>query len=588
MAKRWRIQPHDVSRIAFLERSAGVSAVVAQLLLGRGLDDLEQIRIFLDPKLTGLRDPELLPGVPLAAEKITAAIAAGKQIIVYGDYDADGITATALLWQCLKLLGGKVGYYMPNRLDEGYGLNDEALRTLAAGGAQLVITVDCGIASLNEARTAKALGLELIVTDHHEMSAELPEASAIVHPRLPGHDYPFDGLCGAGVAFKLAWALCQRASQSKKVSDRMREFLLQAVGLAAIGTVTDMVPLLDENRILVRHGLASLAKTPGLGLAQLLKLTKLSDKPMLACEDIGFSLGPRLNAAGRLGQAQLGFELLTTVNPGRAQALAEYLHELNGSRDSLERSIYLAAKKQAEEQFDPAGDAALVLADRGWHAGVIGIVAGRLAEKYHRPVVLISFDPLGAKPGFGSARSVPGFDLHRALQVCTEHLLSHGGHRAAAGLKIDEANLPAFRQAFCEFAESQISSSERTAELRIDAEASLSMLTLQAVEQIERMAPFGQGNLRPLLCTSGITLTEPPKKIGGGGRHLSLKLSQHNVRMRGVAFGGGDWADELALVRGPLSMAFRPVINTFNGRRNVELHVVDWRAEAVAQAAGRS
>ncbi len=258
--------------------------------------------------------------------------------------------------------------------------------------------------------------------------------------------------------------------------------------------------------------------------------------------------------------------------------MAEYLHELNNSRDSLERSIYLAANKQLQEQFDAENDAALVLAGRGWHPGVIGIVAGRLAEKHHRPVVLIAQDDLGVKPGIGSVRGVPGFQVHQALAACTEWLVSHGGHAAAGGLKIEDAHVDHFRDGFCEFATQQIQEEQRVAELWIDGETALASLTLATVQQIERLAPFGHGNSRPLLCASGLRLVEPPKRIGGTGRHLSLKLEQHGARIRGVAFGGGEWFDDLSGNTGLLNVAFRPVINNFNGRRSVELHITDWRA----------
>ena len=585
MAKRWRIRPHDSARIAALEREANVSPVVAQLLIARNICDARQAAEFLNPKLNGLRDPEQLPGVSAAADRLMQAIRAERPIVVYGDYDADGITGTALLVECLMLLGAKVSYYIPHRIDEGYGLNDEALGTLASRGAAVVVTVDCGIASLKQAETARELGLELIVTDHHEFADRLPAAAAIVHPRLPGTAYPFAGLSGAGVAFKLAWAVCQRANESKKVSPRMRDFLVKAVGLAAIGTVADVVPLLDENRILVRHGLASLTQDVGLGMRRLIKLTGLDGKSCLECEDIGFTLAPRLNAAGRLGQAQLAVELLTTTSTERAAALAEYLHELNSSRESLERSVYLAAAKLAQEQFDPENDAALVLAGRDWHPGVIGIVAGRLAEKYHRPVVMIALDGLGVKPGIGSVRGVAGFHVHQALGGCSEHLMSHGGHAAAGGLRIEEPRIDAFREDFCQFAAGVIRDEDRVAELWIDSETPLSSLTMHTVEQIEQLAPFGQGNHRPLLSAAGLTLAEPPKRIGGGGRHLSLRLAQHGVKLRGVAFGGGDWAVELGAAEGPLSLAFRPVINSFQGRRTVELHVVDWRCDEPAGTA---
>lgn len=586
MAKHWRIYPHSSERIAALERAAGVSAVVARLLICRGLDDPARAREFLDPKLAQLRDPGDLPGVPAAVERIARAIAARERIVVYGDYDVDGMTATSLLVQCLRLLGADAGYYVPHRLDEGYGLNHEALRTLAAQGAKLVITVDCGIASAAEAATARAIGLDLIITDHHEFGPVLPDAAAIVHPRLPGSAYPFAGLSGAGVAFKLAWALCQQASGAKKVGEPMRNFLLSAVGLAALGTVADMVPLIDENRVLVQHGLASLKERPGLGLAALMRLAELQQKPRLATDDLGFVLAPRLNAAGRLGQAQLAVELLITTAPERATALAEYLNELNNSRQSLERSIYLAALKQAQQHFDAENDAALVLAERGWHPGVIGIVAGRLVDKFHRPVILVALDELGVKPGVGSARGVPGFNLHEALAACTHHLLSHGGHAAAAGLKIEDGKLDDFRADFCQCVAEAIALEQRVAELAIDAEVSFAELTLSVLNQIERLAPFGQHNPRPLLCTSGVTLVGPPRRIGGGERHLSLKLAQGGVALRAVAFGGGEWADELAAAPGPLSVAFHPIINEFRGRRSVELQLADWRAAAAVAAAG--
>jgi single-stranded-DNA-specific exonuclease len=577
MGKRWRIRPHEPDRVAYLERAAGIPPVVAHLLLSRGVGDPLAARQFLQAKLSDLRDPGELPGLNQAADLLHRAVAEKRRIVVYGDYDADGMTATAILYSCLGLLGADVGYHLPNRLEDGYGLNDEALRTLARRGAKTVVTVDCGIASVREAETARELGLELIVTDHHEFADRLPDAAAIVHPRLPGHAYPFSGLCGAGVALKLAWAICQRASGAQRVAPAMREFLVTAVGLAAIGTVADVVPLIDENRLIVRHGLHSLRAQPTPGLAALIKLTGLDRNPSLSSEDIAFMLGPRLNAAGRLGQAQLGVELLTTQSAERAQSLAEYINQLNSSRDSLDRSIYQAARKQIKEGLDPESEPALVLAGRGWHAGVIGIVAGRLAERYHRPVVMISLDELGVKPGVGSARSVPGFNLFEALNACSRHLAGFGGHAAAAGLQIEEMNLDGFRAEFCEYAATEIPAEDRVAKLHIDVEAPLAQLTLKTVEQIEQLAPFGEGNHRPVLCSSGVELSDAPRRIGQGERHLSLKLKQHQTTLRALAFGKAEWADELAGAGGPLDVAFRPVINHYNGRRSVELHLVDWR-----------
>lgn len=579
MAKRWRIATHDAEEVATLERAAGIPSVVARLLLSRGISDPHVARQFIDPKLNGLREPAELPGATQAAEIIYAAITSRQRITIYGDYDADGMTATAILYRCLKLLNADVDYYVPHRIEEGYSLNSEALEKLAAQGTQLVITVDCGVASISESHRAYELGLKLVITDHHQLADQLPRAEAIVHPGLLHAPYPFAGLCGAAVAFKLAWAICQQVSDGQKVSDRLKNFLLQAVGLAAIGTVADVVPLVDENRILVRYGLGCLTSQPIVGLAALLRSTKLNEKARLECDDLGYTIGPRLNAAGRLGQADLAIELLTTESGERADTIAQYMEEMNLQRQSMERSMARAAAKQAREWGDPASAPALVLADHEWHAGVIGIVAGRLAEKYNCPVVMIANDPLGVKPGIGSARSVPGFNLHEALAECGHLLESHGGHAAAAGLRIAPQNIKAFRETFCHVAAEKLCDAERCLELWVDAEASLQMLTRQIVEQIENLAPFGHGNNRPLLCASDVRLAGELKRMGSTGKHLSMMFDQYGVKMRAVAFGGGDWEDELAQIDGPLSIAFRPVINHFRGRTSVEIHLTDWRVD---------
>ncbi len=576
MPKRWRIANCDPLDVAALERAAGIPAVVAQLLMSRGISDPDVARQFLDPKLSGLREPAELPGAEEAAKIIYAAVQVKKRITIYGDYDADGMTSTAILLRCLRLLGAIVDFYVPHRIEEGYSLNADALRKIAEQGTELIVTVDCGVASVEEAQVAKDLGLTLVVTDHHQTGDTLPEAAAIVHPGLPGTEYPFAGLCGAAVAFKLAWALCQCASDGKKVTDRLRTFLLQAIGLAAIGTVCDVVPLIDENRILVRYGLNSLKAEPSVGIAALLRKTQLHEKSFLECEDIGFVIGPRLNAAGRLGQADIAIELLTTDSVERADTIAQYMDELNSQRQSQDRSIMLAASKQVKAMGDLSDSPALVLTDHTWHPGVIGIVAGRLAEKHHRPVVLIAGDPLGVKPGIGSARSVPGFNLHEALADCGHLLESHGGHAAAAGLRIQAKHVDEFRAAFCQVAREKIAEDGRLAELQIDAEATLQMLTRQTVEQIDRLAPFGQGNSRPVLCASEVRLAGKPKRMGATGHHLSMTFDQHGVKMRAVAFGGGDWEEELAGIDGTFSIAFRPVINRYRGRVSVEIHLDDW------------
>jgi single-stranded-DNA-specific exonuclease len=436
-------------------------------------------------------------------------------------------------------------------------------------------------ASVAEAARARDLGLELVVTDHHAFAAELPAADVLVHPRLPGTAYPCGDLCGAGVAFKLAWAIATRASGARQVTPRLREMLLRGMGLAALGTVADVVPLLDENRIFVKHGLECLRQRGGPGIARLLALAKLDEKSRLDSEDVAFRLAPRLNAAGRLGQAACGIELLTTPDAARAEALADYVHELNGRRETEERSILLAATKQARERFSPEDDAALVLADSGWHAGVVGIVAGRLAEKWHRPVVMISRDDHQGRPAIGSVRSVPGFDVHAAVMACRGHLLTCGGHAAAAGLRVEDGRIDDFRRAFVAAVAERMPAGLRRPQITLDGETTLAGLTLDTVAQLERLAPFGQGNRRPVLCASGVRLTEPPRAMGGGGRHIAMNLVQHGARVRGVAFGGAEWLPHLPPPGTPFHVAFKPKINEFRGRRTAEMEIIDWRPDGI-------
>ena len=586
MSKIWRIHQHDSGLVSDLSRSARIKPFLAQLLLARGITKPDQVEPFLNPKLTMLRDPNELPGCTEAAKKILAAVKAGKRILIYGDYDADGVTSTAILWRCLKLLDANVGYHIPHRTEEGYGVNDEVLRRLldksSPQPAELIVTVDCGITSIKEAETVREFGAEMIVTDHHTPGETLPDVAAIVHPRRPGDFYPFGELSGAGVAFKLAWAICEQASGAKRVSTDMRNFLLQATGLAALGTVADVVPLLDENRALVSYGITSLAERPSVGIKKLVEVSSVKKRQgkgaaYSADSDIAFSLAPRINAAGRLGQATLALELLITDREERAAELAAHLDQLNENRKTLSERIRRAADKQIKEKFNAEDDPAFVLADHDWNPGVIGIVAGRLAEKYHRPVVVIAWDKFGMKPGVGSARSVPNFNLVEGLSECERHLVSYGGHAAAAGLKITEENLDAFREEFCEIVAHQLADQKDTEELRIDAEGTLCEFTFDSIGEMESMAPFGEGNRRPLLCASGVNLVGPPKFMGKTKTHLSLTLAQHEVRLRAIAFGAADWAEPLEKHNGPIDVAFHPLINEFAGRQSVELQLIDWR-----------
>jgi single-stranded-DNA-specific exonuclease len=573
--KLWRLRPHDDPAIRQLAAAAGVPPVVAQLLLHRGVTDPAAARRFLDCGLPGLHPPALLPGVPDAADRIARAIAAGTKIRVFGDYDTDGVTGTAILVKLVRQLGGAVDYHIPHRLEDGYGLNIDAVREAARDGVGLVVTVDCGITALEEAEEARRLGVQLVVTDHHEMLDELPAADAVVHPRLPGGGYPFDGLSGAGVAFKLAWAVAQRASGSERVTPELREFLLDTVGLAALGLVADVVPLRDENRILVRHGLARLAAKPSMGIRSLMDAAKLTNGSLKA-EDVAYKLAPRLNAAGRLGCALLVVELLTTHSPAKARELADTLEGYNATRQKVERKIAADAREQIERDGH-ADRPAIVLGSADWHPGVVGIVAGRLADQYARPVVLVALKP-NDEPSTGSGRSVPGVPLHEALRACGGELVRHGGHAAAAGVTVRPSKLDCFREAFVAHVAKRFPDGLPPGELLLDAEVPLSALTFGLLRDVDRLEPYGADNPRPRFLASGLTIEGVPRRIGTGERHLSFRVRQHDTLVRAVAFGMGERLDELMSAGGKCALAFTPKVNEWNGYKSVEMEVIDFRA----------
>ncbi len=561
-----------------MAQSIDVSPIVAQLLLNRGFTDFSEARRFVESPLTDLHAPELLPGISDAVERLHHAIESKHPICIYGDYDADGLTATAILFQLLQRLETKVEFYMPNRLEDGYGLKIEALRQIAANGCKLVVTVDCGITAIDEAIEARRLGLKLIITDHHEPKSVLPAADCVVHPRMPGTNYPFGDLSGSGVALKLAWALCQRISGSEKVSAGFREFLLDAVALASLGLIADVVPLHEENRVLVKHGLYRLRSSPSIGLKALMESAGLSIGRPLTAEDVGFKLAPRINAAGRLGCSRLVVELLTTTNAEKAKALAAYLDGQNKERQSIERKMTSHARDMVD-QFDFSKSPALVLASDEWHPGVIGIVAGKLADAYGKPTLLIA---LRDKKGIGSGRSIPGIALHEALRACDSRLLSHGGHAAAAGFRVAPDQIDALRHDFCDYVAAHFPSGVPAAFLELDVEIPLSSLTPGLLRDLEQLEPYGADNPRPRFLAGGLSIIGEPRRIGGGERHLSFRVGQGRSQFRAVAFGMGDRADELMSAGGQCCLAFTPKWNEWNGNRSIEIEVADFQPGAVA------
>ncbi len=573
--QQWRLRPFDADRVQALARSAGLNPLVAQLLLSRGVTDVASARAFLDVRRDGLHDPGLLPGAAEAADRIVRAIRQGRQIIIYGDYDVDGVCGTSLLWACLKLAGaGSAIYYIPHRIDEGYGVNAEALRKLAgAHPGALIVTVDCGISAVREAKLARELGLELIITDHHTPGPDWPEADVVVHPRSPGSAYPFQDLCGAGVAFKVAWQICKSFGDGKKASPHLRDYLLRAINLVALATVADVVPLEGENRIFVRHGLRGLTADASVGLRALMQVSGCLGADKLGTGQIGFGLAPRINAAGRLECAMKAVEMLTTDDAERALELARDLDDCNQRRQEVERTIVGEAHALVEAAGGAGQNGAIVVGQAGWHPGVIGIVASRLVDAYHRPTVVVA---LGEEQAQGSARSVPGFDLYEALSACSDGLTAFGGHRAAAGLKLPPGHFPVFAERFVAHCSDRLTAEQRVKVLNIDAEVRLGELSLKAIEAIDELEPYGIGNPRPVLVSGPLSLVGEPRVVGERKNHVQLRFAQGQTVVKAIGWNLAGRARELT-PGARCAVAYQPSINEWNGRRDVQLEVKDWR-----------
>jgi single-stranded-DNA-specific exonuclease len=587
MTTRWRLRPFDREQVEALSLAAHVPSLIARLLINRGVADAAGVATFFETRLTGLHDPETLPGVVEAAGRIVAAIRARKKIVIYGDYDVDGVCGTSILWACLKLAGAEdVSYYIPHRVEEGYGVNGEALRRLATEQkAELIITVDCGISAIKEARLARELGVELIITDHHTIGPDLPEADVLVHPKLVGSLYPFPELCGCAVAFKLAWQVCKGFGDGKKASPHLRDFLVESIALVAMATVADVMPIHGENRILVRHGLTGLLNSSKPGLKALLSVAGCLGKRELNTGSIGFNLAPRINAAGRLERAMQAVEMLTTEVDERAEELAQALDLCNTQRQEVERRMVEEAHEMITGQGGLKGRGAIVLGREGWHPGVIGIVASRLVDTYHRPAIVVA---LGDEHGQGSARSIAGFDLHEAITACANGLLTtFGGHSMAAGLKVPRQNFEPFAEAFDAHCRGALSPEQLQKSIYVDAEVMLGELTLKVLESIEALEPHGIGNPKPLLVANHVKVVGENKVVGPKQNHLQVRFCQGDTTVKAIAWNMAERGK--ALTPGRLcSIAFTPSINEWNGRREVQLELKDFQideGEAHAQSA---
>ena len=556
--KQWKIAHPSPAGRAQLER-AGIPSLLACVLSARGVTEPEQAWKLLTPGEEPLLDPMLLKDMDRAVLRVTRALKRGETIAVYGDYDVDGITATCLLTDCLTRLGGRVRSYIPDRLEEGYGLNQEAVLHLAQQGVTLIITVDCGITAAREVEFARELGIDVVITDHHECKQAIPEAAAVVDPHRPDCPYPFKGLAGVGVALKLAMA----AAGPDRAGLVFREY----ADLAAVGTVADVMPMTGENRTIVQTGLAALAHPRRVGLAQLMDEAGLGDKPVTSVS-IGYTLAPRINAAGRMGQADLAAELLLTRDPGRAAALAQELCALNRERQTIECEIFQECVQRLERRPQSG---VILLADKHWHQGVVGIVASRLTEKYSCPAFMVCLDQ---GMGKGSCRSWGGVNLFHLLTQCQDLLEGFGGHAMAAGFTVREENIPALERRLRQLVLEEQAGEELPSLLEIDAAVLPQELTVEAVEALDALEPCGAGNPRPVLVLTGAHVISAAQV--GRGRHLKLRLEGRGVPLDAIFFSVD--GSELGLTPGcRVDVAFYPQINDFRGVRSVQLQVVDLR-----------
>ncbi len=561
MNKRWLVNKTNQEFLEYLSRNASISAVFAQVLVNRGLKDVKSIKDFLFPSIENLHDPFLMPDTGKAVERIKTAMAKNETVLVCGDYDADGITSTALLVSTLRTLGLKTYYHIPNRMTEGYGFSKEGIKKAQTIGAGLIITVDCGISSEEEVSMSMSLGIDVIITDHHEPPARLPDALAIVNPRRADSEYPFKHLSGVGVAYKLAQALTQDAGY--KIHDRELEGLLE---LVAIGTVADSVPLTGENRILAAYGLKALNNNLDKPWIYSFKKTSGMDKKNFCSRTLSFTIIPRINAAGRLGNADEVVELFLTQDKDKAEEIALFLDEQNRKRQRIEEDVF----KSALDMIDVHNlENAIVLHSPSWHQGVIGIVASRLVEIFYRPTFMFSVKDGIAK---GSARSIPPFHIYKGISECSELLLAYGGHSQAAGLKILIENIPAFKEQINSLIQNTLSSENIIPTIEIDAGVELLEINSSLVKEIELLQPFGASNEPPVLGAKGLEIVNP--RIVGSN-HLKMRLKQKSTSIDTIGFDLGNLLPELLAPNPELQVdiAFVPCINEWNGSTSLQLNL---------------
>jgi len=568
LSKRWEIAPENPRVEEKLTAALQIRPLAARLLVNRGITSIEAAREFLTPSLQRLHDPFLMRGMAEAVNRLTRSIQSQESIVIYGDYDVDGITATAVLSWFFRDIGVPVPYYLPHRMREGYGLNAEAIRKLADQGTRLLITVDCGITGHHEVQLARRLGMDVIVTDHHQVPPTLPDAVAVLNPHQSECGYPAKELAGVGVAFKLVMALRGRLRQEARWAGKTPN-LRRHLDLVALGTIADIAPLQGENRILVKHGLQELTRSQKLGVQTLKHVTHIAEQN-IGPRQVGFTLAPRLNAAGRLAAAQAGVELLLSENAEQAEKLALYLDSVNRERQLAQAQIYAEAKAAIEADGRADSRWAIVLASEHWHPGVVGIVASKLVEEYGRPTVLIGLE---GDTGKGSGRSIAAFHLYNALVACRELLAGFGGHEHAAGIRIHREQVPRFEETLNRVAGEQLTRVDCTPLLPIDAEVRLQEIDDSLLQFIERLEPFGEGNPQPLLLARGVEIAGAPTLVGREQQHLRLTFRQGDMLLPSIGFAMGERLTQAKT--GVLDIVFTPQRHVWKEREELQLVLRD-------------
>ncbi len=575
--KIWKLKEFDESQSARLAEEAACSLQVSALLLSRGIQEGEQARRFLQPKLMHLLEPELLPDIDKAAERINKAIGSDEKICIFGDYDVDGVSSTCLLLNFFQLVEKKVAYRLPNRFKGGYGLNLDVIRELSEDGITLLITVDNGSSSKEEIDLAAQLGMDVVVCDHHQPSGDLPSPVAHINPWLSDSDKIFKSLAGVGVTYKLVWALCRHFSKEKKLSEQFRDFMVECLGLAALGTIADVVPLLEENRILARFGLRELERSRRPGIRKLVDVAQQrSGGGALTTEDVGFGIGPRINAVGRLSDPGYALELLIAENREKAEELFGVLEKENNKRRKIGTEIFEDVCRRIEEEYDPETGKMIVLGDPSWHPGVLGIVASRIVEKYYRPVFLFAIKDGIAR---GSARSIKGVHLFNTLIRCEELFERVGGHEMAAGGTLQAERIDELRSELNKLIE--LDPGEMIPEIEFDCSLELKDINDSFLAEISRLEPFGSENSEPLFATMNTEVVGNPKLMGKDGRHISFHVRQREGEpaYRAVAFNMGHLGREIT--RGTsISLLYHLRTNVWRGNRNIELLVKDLRLDS--------